>query len=65
MDLYRSCPDCNYDLCLACCQELREGKLLGSKQVSVDLITEVQNEKLAIWIPQLVSSSYLGIVEHM
>ena len=49
MDLYRSCPDCNYDLCLACCQELREGKLLGSKQASADLITEVQNDKLAIW----------------
>eukprot|EP00250_Pteridium_aquilinum_P011579 c20166_g1_i3 orf=378-4919(+) len=32
VDLYRSCPLCSYDLCLACCQELREGKQPGGEQ---------------------------------
>lgn len=29
VDLHRSCPKCSYDLCLTCCQELREGRLQG------------------------------------
>ncbi|KAJ8545087.1 hypothetical protein K7X08_017670 [Anisodus acutangulus] len=29
VDLHRSCPDCSYELCLSCCQELREGKFPG------------------------------------
>ncbi|XP_047980581.1 lysine-specific demethylase JMJ25-like isoform X1 [Salvia hispanica] len=28
-DLHRSCLKCSYDLCLTCCQELREGRLQG------------------------------------
>lgn len=32
VDLYRHCPECTYDLCLACCEELREGKQPGGKQ---------------------------------
>ncbi|KAL8473319.1 hypothetical protein ACS0TY_030230 [Phlomoides rotata] len=28
-DFHRSCPSCSYDLCLNCCQELREGRLQG------------------------------------
>lgn len=28
-DLHRSCPNCCYELCLGCCQEIRQGKLLG------------------------------------
>ncbi|OVA06233.1 zinc finger protein [Macleaya cordata] len=29
VDLHRSCPKCSYELCLSCCQEIREGNLLG------------------------------------
>ncbi|ONK60423.1 uncharacterized protein A4U43_C08F18310 [Asparagus officinalis] len=29
VDFHRSCPSCSYDLCLSCCQELREGRLPG------------------------------------
>lgn len=29
VDFHRSCPRCSYDLCLTCCQELREGHLQG------------------------------------
>lgn len=28
-DFHRSCVKCSYDLCLTCCQELREGRLQG------------------------------------
>ncbi|KAK4490610.1 hypothetical protein RD792_001298 [Penstemon davidsonii] len=27
VDFHRSCSQCSYDLCLTCCQELREGRL--------------------------------------
>ncbi|KAK9748015.1 hypothetical protein RND81_02G029800 [Saponaria officinalis] len=30
IDLHRSCPVCCYDLCIACCRELREGSLRGA-----------------------------------
>ncbi|KAI3451667.1 hypothetical protein Pfo_008332 [Paulownia fortunei] len=29
VDFHRSCPRCSYDLCLTCCQELREGRQQG------------------------------------
>jgi lysine-specific demethylase 3 len=29
-DLHRTCPRCDYELCIACCRELREGNLRGS-----------------------------------
>lgn len=29
IDLHRSCPNCSYELCLRCCQEIRKGKLPG------------------------------------
>ncbi|XP_019196872.1 PREDICTED: lysine-specific demethylase JMJ25-like [Ipomoea nil] len=29
VDLHRSCPGCSYELCLRCCQEIREGKFPG------------------------------------
>ncbi|KAI5075410.1 hypothetical protein GOP47_0009486 [Adiantum capillus-veneris] len=32
VDLYRSCPDCHYDLCLACCRELRRGEQPGGEK---------------------------------
>lgn len=31
-DLHRSCPCCNYDLCLQCCWELRDGNPQGNKE---------------------------------
>ncbi|KAI5064041.1 hypothetical protein GOP47_0020711, partial [Adiantum capillus-veneris] len=32
VDVYRSCPNCKYDLCLVCCQELRRGEQPGGDQ---------------------------------
>ncbi|XP_060194189.1 lysine-specific demethylase JMJ26-like [Lycium barbarum] len=29
VDLHRNCPICSYDLCVTCCQEIREGCFLG------------------------------------
>ncbi|XP_076940882.1 lysine-specific demethylase JMJ25-like [Bidens hawaiensis] len=37
-DLHRSCPKCNYDLCLQCCRELREGNLQGNKEVVINSV---------------------------
>ncbi|XP_042758187.1 lysine-specific demethylase JMJ25 isoform X2 [Lactuca sativa] len=31
-DLHRSCPSCQYDLCIQCCWELRDGSLQGNKE---------------------------------
>ncbi|KAK1384284.1 hypothetical protein POM88_022019 [Heracleum sosnowskyi] len=31
-DYHRSCSSCGYDLCLICCQELRDGCLRGSRE---------------------------------
>ncbi|GMJ06391.1 hypothetical protein HRI_004308300 [Hibiscus trionum] len=39
VDFHRSCPDCNYDLCLACCCEIRDGYLQGGKkEVFIDYV---------------------------
>ncbi|XP_014510335.1 lysine-specific demethylase JMJ25 [Vigna radiata var. radiata] len=27
IDLHRSCPSCSYELCLSCCQEIRDGRI--------------------------------------
>ncbi|XP_047342138.1 lysine-specific demethylase JMJ25-like isoform X2 [Impatiens glandulifera] len=35
IDFHRNCPNCLYDLCLACCLELRDGHLQGGKKVVV------------------------------
>lgn len=32
-DLHRSCLQCSYELCLNCCQEIREGNLKGQSKV--------------------------------
>ncbi|KAL3844817.1 hypothetical protein ACJIZ3_002220 [Penstemon smallii] len=32
VDFHRSCSQCSYDLCLTCCQELREGRLQGGDE---------------------------------
>ncbi|XP_022726110.1 lysine-specific demethylase JMJ25-like [Durio zibethinus] len=37
VDFHRSCPNCNYDLCLTCCREIRDGHLQGGqKEVIVE-----------------------------
>ncbi|KAI3882606.1 hypothetical protein MKW92_035785 [Papaver armeniacum] len=33
VDLYRSCSNCSYDLCLSCCREIRDGSLQRSEEV--------------------------------
>ncbi|XP_071706627.1 lysine-specific demethylase JMJ29-like [Rutidosis leptorrhynchoides] len=38
-DLHRNCPSCNYDLCLQCCSELRDGNPKGNKpEVTAEFI---------------------------
>ncbi|XVE49730.1 hypothetical protein DITRI_Ditri01bG0104500 [Diplodiscus trichospermus] len=32
VDCHRSCPNCNYDLCLTCCREIRDGCLQGGRK---------------------------------
>ncbi|XP_059432802.1 lysine-specific demethylase JMJ25-like isoform X2 [Corylus avellana] len=31
-DFHRSCPRCSFDLCLICCQEIRDGHLQGGEE---------------------------------
>ncbi|KAL2636164.1 hypothetical protein R1flu_007643 [Riccia fluitans] len=31
VDFFRTCTDCNYDLCLTCCNELRQGRQPGGE----------------------------------
>ncbi|MBA0587430.1 lysine-specific demethylase JMJ26 [Gossypium raimondii] len=35
-DLHRSCPNCAYELCLHCCQEIREGRLSSCDEVAYE-----------------------------
>ncbi|KZV52383.1 hypothetical protein F511_32944 [Dorcoceras hygrometricum] len=40
VDFHRSCPRCSYDLCLTCCQELRDGFLRGGdEEVVIQYVT--------------------------
>ncbi|XVE92931.1 hypothetical protein REPUB_Repub01dG0146300 [Reevesia pubescens] len=32
VDFHRSCPNCNYDLCITCCREIRDGHLQGGQK---------------------------------
>ncbi|KAJ0008268.1 hypothetical protein Pint_30679 [Pistacia integerrima] len=34
VDYHRSCPKCSYDLCLSCCQEIRNGCLQGGHKMT-------------------------------
>ncbi|KAK0600662.1 hypothetical protein LWI29_017233 [Acer saccharum] len=45
VDFHRSCPQCNYDLCLNCCMEIRDGHLQGRD--SEDVIIEYVSRGLA------------------
>uniref|UniRef100_A0A803MNW6 JmjC domain-containing protein n=1 Tax=Chenopodium quinoa TaxID=63459 RepID=A0A803MNW6_CHEQI len=37
-DFLRSCPECEYDLCLTCCREIRAGQLQGREEVVMDFV---------------------------
>ncbi|GKV40284.1 hypothetical protein SLEP1_g47951 [Rubroshorea leprosula] len=43
VDLHRSCPKCCYELCLSCCQEIREGSLFSRAAVSFQCINRGYN----------------------
>ncbi|KAL4590417.1 hypothetical protein LXL04_003346 [Taraxacum kok-saghyz] len=43
-DLHRSCPGCQYDLCLQCCWELRDGIPKGNEE---DIVIEFNDPGLA------------------
>ncbi|KAK3199941.1 hypothetical protein Dsin_023356 [Dipteronia sinensis] len=45
VDFHRSCPQCNYDLCLNCCMEIRYGHLQGRD--NEDVIIEYVSRGLA------------------
>ncbi|KAI3951850.1 hypothetical protein MKX01_021588 [Papaver californicum] len=39
VDYHRSCPDCNYDLCVICCREIRDGSFQGGgEEVNVKFV---------------------------
>ncbi|KAI3860326.1 hypothetical protein MKX03_031007 [Papaver bracteatum] len=39
VDYHRSCPNCNYNLCLTCCREIRDGSFQGGgEEVNVKLV---------------------------
>ncbi|XP_041023279.1 lysine-specific demethylase JMJ25-like isoform X2 [Juglans microcarpa x Juglans regia] len=37
-DLHRSCPECSYELCLSCCQEIRKGSVTSRAGVKFQYI---------------------------
>ncbi|KAG9139143.1 hypothetical protein Leryth_019112 [Lithospermum erythrorhizon] len=43
VDFHRSCSQCSYELCLTCCQELREGCLQGTEKVEMQYINRGQS----------------------
>ncbi|KAF8071414.1 hypothetical protein N665_1128s0013 [Sinapis alba] len=38
VDLHRSCPKCSYELCLNCCQEIREGLFSERPEMKLDFV---------------------------
>ena len=42
VDFHRSCKCCPYDLCLACCSEIRKGEIPGGEEV--ESVRILQNE---------------------
>ncbi|KAF2303669.1 hypothetical protein GH714_021099 [Hevea brasiliensis] len=38
VDLHRSCPKCAYELCLSCCQEIREGSLSSRAEIKFEYV---------------------------
>ncbi|KAL7128622.1 hypothetical protein ABFS83_13G007200 [Erythranthe nasuta] len=67
VDFHRSCPRCSYDLCLTCCQEIREGHLQGGDKevvmhyVSRDpmIVNGVLETTLGLsWEPMVMSRAF-------
>ncbi|MCL7026176.1 hypothetical protein MKW94_025941, partial [Papaver nudicaule] len=41
VDYHRSCPACNYDLCLTCCREIRDGSIqVDEKEVTAKFVNK-------------------------
>ncbi|XP_028755290.1 lysine-specific demethylase JMJ25 [Neltuma alba] len=40
VDLHRSCPECSYELCLQCCQEVRNGTILPRAEMRFQYVNK-------------------------
>lgn len=40
VDFHRSCPNCPYELCLSCCQEIREGRLQSHAAMKFEYVNQ-------------------------
>ncbi|KAJ0258020.1 Transcription factor jumonji [Hirschfeldia incana] len=40
VDLHRSCPKCSYELCLKCCQEIREGSISERPEIKLHYVNK-------------------------
>ncbi|GKV20102.1 hypothetical protein SLEP1_g30267 [Rubroshorea leprosula] len=51
VDLHRSCPRCNYDLCLTCCKEIRDGCLRGWDVIDEksEISSDIREELISKW----------------
>ncbi|KAG2262281.1 hypothetical protein Bca52824_069360 [Brassica carinata] len=38
VDLHRSCPKCSYELCLKCCQEIRQGSISERPEIKLQYV---------------------------
>ncbi|XP_031494118.1 lysine-specific demethylase JMJ26 [Nymphaea colorata] len=47
-DFYRSCPNCEYDLCLTCCRELREGCQPGGSEAQSAYEQSLERAKVQV-----------------
>lgn len=56
-DLHRSCGNCSFDLCLACCQELREGQLRGYGAIEHTKCTQEERTIFSDGMPDGVTVS--------
>ncbi|TYI94679.1 hypothetical protein E1A91_D02G222000v1 [Gossypium mustelinum] len=60
-DFHRSCPDCNYDLCLTCCREIRDGDLRGGQREVImeypDMSFEYLHGELQCSMPSKVGNA--------
>jgi hypothetical protein len=44
VSFHRSCEVCNYDLCLTCCREIREGSQPGGDSAKRSVVAEAEND---------------------
>ncbi|KAK7387734.1 hypothetical protein VNO78_22524 [Psophocarpus tetragonolobus] len=43
IDLHRSCPNCSYELCLSCCQEVRDGSITPRAELKFPYVNRGYN----------------------